>query len=296
VIFATTTGLVSLDRNTGDYLWKFTYPFSPISVAMGASPVFYSNIVYCTSAYGRGAAAAQVVFTNGIWSVTQLYYKHEVAGLPAYHYSSIWMTPVCYQGYIYSLAGQNNGTFLTAPLNCIELSTGNLQWSTNNFGMGGLILVNSSLVASTEKGALVLIQPNPNAYTEKARFQAFQINDNALGKCWNSPSYSDGHIYVRSTAEVISVDVSPPPQLKLMQPTFLNSTQLQLVVSTANGTAIATNRMPKIEVRSTNTLGSAIATWPKLTNRLVLSTNGVARMTNTVTGQSRRFFITVENQ
>jgi hypothetical protein len=162
--------------------------------------------------------------------------------------------------------------------------------------MGGLILVNSSLVASTEKGALVLIQPNPNAYTEKARFQAFQINDNALGKCWNSPSYSDGHIYVRSTAEVISVDVSPPPQLKLMQPTFLNSTQLQLVVSTANGTAIATNRMPKIEVRSTNTLGSAIATWPKLTNRLVLSTNGVARMTNTVTGQSRRFFITVENQ
>jgi outer membrane protein assembly factor BamB len=293
VIFATTSGLVSLDRNTGSFLWKFTYPFSPITTSMGASPVFYSNIVYCTAAYGRGAAAARVTFTNSAWTVSQLYYKHEGPNPPLY-YSSIWMTPVCFQGYIYSLAGNNGFTFLTAPLSCIELSTGNLMWTTTNFGMGGLILVNSNILALNETGQLVLIQPNPNAYTELARFQAFQFDDSTHGKCWNSPSFSDGHIYARSTREVINVDVSPPPSLKLLTPTFLNSTQMQLVVSTANGTSIASNRMAKIEVRAANTLAAAAATWPKLTNRLVLGTNGLARMTNTVTGQPRRFFMTVE--
>jgi outer membrane protein assembly factor BamB len=233
VIFATTSGIVSVERNTGNFLWKFTYPFSPISVSMGSSPVFYSNIVYCTTAYGRGAAAARVVFTNSAWSVTQLYYKHEVAGLSVYHWSSIWMTPVCYGGYIYSLAGQNNGTFLTAPLNCIELSTGNLMWATNNFGMGGLILVNSNIVAITEKGALVLIKPNPNAYTELSRFQAFTFTASTPGKCWNCPSFSDGHLYVRSTREVMNVDVSPLASAPAV--TTLGASNITTTTATLNG-------------------------------------------------------------
>src|SRR5436190_11941 len=37
VIFPTQTGLVSLDRTTGTFLWKAMYPFFPISVSMGAS-------------------------------------------------------------------------------------------------------------------------------------------------------------------------------------------------------------------------------------------------------------------
>src|SRR6266567_4024157 len=155
VIFATQTGLVSLDRTTGAFLWKFTYPFGPIYTSMGASPVVYSNIVYCTAAYFRGAAAAQITLTNSTWSVTQLYYKNSAAGL---NYRSIWMSPVCYQGYIYTLCGENS-TFLTPPLSCIELSTGDLKWATNNFGMGGLILVNTNLLVLTEDGQLVLIQP-----------------------------------------------------------------------------------------------------------------------------------------
>ncbi len=86
-----------------------------------------------------------------------------------------------------------------------------------------------------------------------------------------------------------------PPPLKLLSPQFLNRTQLQLVVSTADGTPIDSNRLPKIEVRATNALAASPATWPKLTNQLVLATNGVARLTNTLTpGQSRQFYNLVE--
>ena len=99
VIFATQTGLVSLDRTSGALLWKFTYPFSPISTSMCASPLVSSNLVYCTAAYGRGAFAVQVALSGGTWTATQLWYKDGSAGLP---YRSIWMSPVCYQGYSFS--------------------------------------------------------------------------------------------------------------------------------------------------------------------------------------------------
>ena len=206
------------------------------------------------------------------------------------------MSPVCYQGAIYTLAGENS-TFLTAPLNCIELSTGNLKWTTNNFGMGGLILVNTNLLVLTEKGQLVLVRPNPSAYTELARYQAFRFSASTPGKCWNNPAFSNGRIYARSTTGGMAVDVSvqTPPLLKLLAPQFLTSTQLQLVVAAADGSPIASNRLPKIEVRATNALGSSPSTWPRLTNQLVLATNGVVRLTNTISaGQGRQFYRTVE--
>jgi outer membrane protein assembly factor BamB len=293
VIFATRTGLVSLNRTNGAFLWKFTYPFSPIDTSMGAGPVVYSNLIYCTAGYNRGAVTAQVNFNGITWSATQLWYKSYTNGLP---YHSIWMTPVCYQGYIYTLCGENS-TFLTPPLSCIELSTGILKWSTNNFGMGGLILVNSNLLVLTENGKLVLAQANPNAYTELARYTAFTFNSGAHGKCWQHPTFSNGRIYAHSTREALALDVSVRvvPPLKLAAPQFLNGTQLQLAISTSDGTPISTNRLARIEIRSTNTLSAPVVTWPKLTNQLVLSTNGIARLTNSVTtGQLRRFFIAVE--
>jgi outer membrane protein assembly factor BamB len=293
VIFATQTGLVSLDRTTGALLWKSTYPFSPVGTSMGASPLVYSNLVYCTAAYGRGAFALRATLTSGTWTATQLWYEPSSAGLP---YRSIWMSPACYQGYVYTLAGENS-TFLTAPLNCIELATGNLMWTTNNFGMGGLILVNTNLLVLTETGQIVLVQPTPSAYQELARYQAFQFSAAAPGKCWNSPAFSDGRIYARSTRGGISLDVSVParPALKLLPPQFLNSTQLQLTVSTVDGTPIDSNRLSSIEVRATNTLGASPAVWPKLTNPLVLTTNGLALLTNDIPGgQSNQVFITVE--
>ena len=81
--------------------------------------------------------------------------------------------------------------------------------------------------------------------------------------------------------------------MKLLAPQFLNATQVQLTVSTVNGTPIASNRLAKIEVHATNTLSAPIATWPKLTNPLSLQ-GGIARMTNTIGGQKSSFFMPVE--
>lgn len=278
VVFATYTSLVSLDRSTGARLWEFIYPFGTAGTAMAASPVIHSNIVYCTCAYGKGAGAARVALSNGSWTVTQLYRQ------TAETYQSVWMTPVCYQGYLYTLCGRSTAS-PDMPLNCIELSTGALMWSTNSFGKGGLILVNTNLLVLTETGQLVLVDPNPAAYTERARYQAFQFTADAPGKCWNNPAFSNGRIYARGTRGAVCLDVPASPlipPLKLLAPQFLNSTQVQIFVGTADGSPIPADRLAGIEVRATNSLESAPATWPKLTNQLVLSTNGFASLTNTV--------------
>ncbi len=295
VIFATRTELVSLNPTNGALLWNFTYPFSPVDTSMGASPVVYSNLIYTTAGYGRGAFVIQVGLTNGTWGTTQLW-RNSGNAQSGLVYRSIWMTPVAYQGYVYTLCGENS-TFLYPPLSCIEMTTGNVMWSTNNFGMGGLILVNNKLLVLTEDGQLVLAQANPNAYLELARFQAFHSDDYTPGKCWNSPAFSNGRIYAHSTAQGIAVDVSVPvaPPLKLLAPQFLNSTQLRLVIGTSDGSPIDSNRLPSIEVHATNALGASPNTWPKLTNPLVLTTNGQARLTNTINGgQIRQFYMTVE--
>jgi outer membrane protein assembly factor BamB len=213
VLFATQSGLVSLNRDTGSLLWKYTYPFT-YGTALGASPVVYSNIVFVTMGYGKGSAAAQVTVTNGVWTVTQLWAKASQSGVT---YNSTWMAPVCYQGLLYGQFSDKG--FTNSPLVCLELATGNLRWSTNNFGMGGAILVNTNILVITEDGALVLIQPNPSGYTQLARYQAFRFTSSVHGKCWNSPAYSNGRIYARSTTGGIAVDVSvTPPPLITTQP------------------------------------------------------------------------------
>jgi len=163
--------------------------------------------------------------------------------------------------------------------------------------MGGLILVNTNLLVLTEKGQLVLVQPTPSAYRELARYQAFQFVAGAPGKCWNSPFFSNGRVYARSTRGGICLDVSVPTlsPLRLLSPQFLNSTQLELVVSTMNGTPIDSNRLSKIEVRASDLPALSPSNWSKLTNPLVLTTDGLARLTNTIQGSpSRRSYIAVE--
>jgi hypothetical protein len=132
---------------------------------------------------------------------------------------------------------------------------------------------------------------------EVARYQAFHATANFPGKCWNPPTFSNGRIYARSTSEAICLDASLPSTLKLLPPQFLSSTQIRLIVSTANGAPITPDRLGKIEVRATNALGASPAVWPKLNDPLVLDASGVARLTNTINpAQPRQFYRAVELQ
>jgi hypothetical protein len=88
------------------------------------------------------------------------------------------------------------------PLKCVDLRTGKEKWSQPGFGPGQVILVGDQLIALTDAGRVVVIDPSPEKYKEKARFQA------VTGKCWSTPAFAQGSLYVRSTIEGAAFDLS----------------------------------------------------------------------------------------
>ena len=217
VIFAAQSGLVSLNPLTGSRLWKYSYPFY-YSTSLAISPVVYQDMVFISGAYGMGSAVVRVALTGGSWTTTKLWNDN-------WSSQNQWMTPVCYQGYLY---GQFGTAVSTPYLDCIDMQTGEIKWSVYGFGLGGTLLVDNHLLILTADGNLVLAEPNSTAYTEVARFQAIPGYSSA-NRCWNSPAVADGRVYVRSTAYGacfdLSVNVSPPSLA--LSPTVLNFSAVQ---------------------------------------------------------------------
>ncbi len=192
VIFFMHSGLVSLDPKDGRLLWKFPFPYRG---SAAISPVVSGDIVYVSSQYGHGSAACRIAKQGSQFTATQLW-SHK-GNEPV---CNQWSTPVCKDGYLYGMFGPTQ--YKTGPMKCVDIATGDIKWTHPNFGQGNVILVGDRLVALAEDGNLVIVEATPDAYREIARTKAF--ND----KCWTTPAFADGKIYVRSISQGICYDVS----------------------------------------------------------------------------------------
>src|SRR5215831_10741876 len=246
VIFAAQSGLVSLNSQSGSLLWKQPYPFY-YSTSLGASPVVWDDMVFVVGAhaYGMGSMVVRADLTGNTWTTTQLWFTNN----PASH----WMTPIAYNGFLFGEFGiQQEDATPSTRLQCIEMRTGTVKWTTNNFGHGGTLLVDNNLVIITEVGDLVLVKPDTNAYVELGRFQAIPDYQQDFNKCWNSPAVADGRVYVRSTSYGACFNLSVP-NLKLDPPKPAPANRFQLTIRAADGSPIDSNRMAAMELRaSTN--------------------------------------------
>jgi outer membrane protein assembly factor BamB len=190
VIFFTQKGLVSCEPKTGKVLWRRDFQFN---VSTAASPIIAGDIVYCSAGYTVGAGAAKIEKNGDIWKATEIW--RSKGNKLANH----WSTPVLKDGKLYGMFQFKE--YGSGALKCVDVATGNELWSQANFGPGNVTLVGDKLLALSDAGQIVLIEATPRKYTELARFQAVG------GKCWSTPSISDGRIYVRSTTEGACYDV-----------------------------------------------------------------------------------------
>lgn len=198
VIFFTQKGLVAVVPKTGKVLWRQAFPFA---VATAISPVVSGDIVYCSAAYNVGAAASRISKTGDTFEATQLWFNK--GNSQANH----WSTPVCVDGYLYGICDQ--AKYGKAPLKCVELATGKVMWSKENFGMGGVLYVDGQVMVLTDAGELVLVKPDSAEYHEISR------NKILAGKCWNVPAISNGQLFARSTKEGVCLDIGPKLSAKL---------------------------------------------------------------------------------
>ena len=191
VVFFTQAGLVSAEAKTGKILWRHPYRFS---TSTAASPIVGGDIVYCSAGYGVGAGAAKIIKNGETWTATEIW--RTTGNALANH----WSTPVLKDGYLYGMFQFKE--YGTGAMKCVEIATGKEIWSKPNFGPGNVILVGNKIIVLSDRGQVVLVEASPAAYNELARTQA------VAGKCWSAPSLSGGRLYVRSTKEGASLELT----------------------------------------------------------------------------------------
>jgi outer membrane protein assembly factor BamB len=77
-------------------------------------------------------------------------------------------------------------------LKCLDLE-GQEKWRVRGLGMGTLIAAGRRLIVLSETGELVIAAADPTAFEELSRMAVF-----ADGKCWTTPVFSAGRIYLRN--------------------------------------------------------------------------------------------------
>lgn len=262
LIFATQSGLVSLDPQTGDLIWKFTYPFS-YSLSLASSPVVHDDIVFITGLYGMSSVAARIMNSNSTLVATQLWRNVAQA--------SHWATPVAHRGHLF---GQFTPDNANAELRCLDLETGTQKWAVGGFGRGSTLLAGTNLLVATERGDLVLVGTDTNTFVEHARFQAIPNFNTDGNKCWNALAVSDGRVYVRSTAYAACYDLSLS-WLKLDPPVLANQRTVQLTVKATTAEPLTGERVAGLTLRYSADVSLPMTTWTPWPGALALS-NGVA--------------------
>lgn len=148
IIFFAKSGLVSVDAENGDELWRSEFEFN---VSTAASPVVEGTHVYCSAGYGVGAGLFKVEANES----DEVWYKRN-------ELMNHWSTPVVHNGHLYGIFEFKK--YGNAPLQCVELATGEIKWQHRGFGPGNCILVGDKLIVLADDGHVVIAAAAPDKY------------------------------------------------------------------------------------------------------------------------------------
>jgi outer membrane protein assembly factor BamB len=176
---------VGVRLSDGKLMWK--YRPAANNTANIATPVFFDNKVFYTSAYGTGGALLGLRAENGEVKAQEIYFTREMQN----HHGGV----VLLDGYLYGFSG--------SILTCLEFATGTTAWRNRSVGKGSITYADGHLYVLSEGHTMGLVEATPAAYREKGRFE---IKD--LGwPSWAHPVVSGGRLYIRNQNTLASYDV-----------------------------------------------------------------------------------------
>jgi len=152
-----------------------------------ATPIFFDDKVFYTSAYGTGAALFGLTAQGGEIKAQQIYFTREMQN----HHGGV----VLVDGYLY---GFNNSI-----LSCLKFSTGETMWRNRSVGKGSLTYADGRLYLLGEDNVVGLAEAVPGGYRETGRFK---IADKGLPS-WAHPVVSGGRLYIRNQDTLAAYDV-----------------------------------------------------------------------------------------
>ena len=176
---------IAVDILTGKEIWRYKW-LTQYGVN-AADPVVDGDHLFISTGYGKGATLLKMGAGEPleVWKSKALRTQLNPA--------------VLFNGHLY---GADGDTTQTAPLKCVELSSGTEKWAHPGFGSGGVIIVDGKLIALTAMGELMIAPATADEFKPLARAQV-------LGpKCWTAPVFANGIIYCRNgRGDIAAIDM-----------------------------------------------------------------------------------------
>ena len=186
-IFFTRQGLLSLDPAKGTVRFSKRWRSRFDASVNAATPIVAGDQIFLSACYDTGAILLKATKSKveEVWQSNDALLCH-------------FGTPVLVEGHLYGFDGrQEEG----ARLRCIELKSGKVCWTKDDFGCGSILAVPGMLIVLSEGGELVLVEPTPSGYKEKARATV-------LSKpCRSTLALADGRLYARDGKKLVCWDL-----------------------------------------------------------------------------------------
>jgi outer membrane protein assembly factor BamB len=185
-------GIVGVDANTGNFLWRYNNTGkSPANIP---TPVAHHGYVYSGSGMA-GGGLVKLKAENGKLTAEQVYFDKN---LPVAIGGSVLI-----DGHLYGTNSQG--------LLCVEFTTGKVKWKDKCVGAGSVLYADGRLYVYGENtGAVALVEATPDAYREKGRFTPPGQPDRGRSKAWAYPVVANGRLYLRDLGVLWCYDVKGP--------------------------------------------------------------------------------------
>jgi len=188
-VFFARTGLAVVNPANGKIDFQTRWRARIHASVNAAAPLVAGDRIFVTSSYNTGALVLQVDGGgfNTVWSNdTSL--------------SSQYASVMHRDGFLYGTHGRADVPPVPA-LRCVQLATGRVRWSVDDFGDCLMLLCGDRLLALMESGELVLGQATPAGWREISRAQVVGSGTRS------QPALANGLLFVRDRNQLVCLEV-----------------------------------------------------------------------------------------
>jgi outer membrane protein assembly factor BamB len=186
-VFLTREGLVGLDPANGRIAFQQRWRARAAASVNAASPVIVDDLIFVSAEYGPGAGVLRVAGSM----LTPLWTSDDVL-------SNHYATSVYFNGFLYGYHGRQE---MGPSLRAVDMRTGKVAWSIDQFRAGSITLAGDRLLLLRESGELMIAPASPQGFKPIARAQVLQ------GVARPYPAIADGLLYVRNENTLLCLDL-----------------------------------------------------------------------------------------
>lgn len=189
----TSQGVIGVAAADGELLWRYDAPAN--GTANCSTPICEGNLVFAASGYGTGGGCVEIQRSDDAFSANEAYFTKKMKN----HHGGTLVV----DGFIY---GSSDPGLLT----CLDLKTGEVQWSDRGTGKGSVLYADGMLFVRSEKGTVSLVEATPEEFRLLGQFEQTSRSEQPS---WPYPVIVDGRLYLRDQNILQCYDVRRLPDL-----------------------------------------------------------------------------------